>query len=104
VPHSHVIIETENASKYLKQLCRHFAHKVEVEYDDVKAEVSFIPGPCKMLAREGLLIIEAESILDQGLLITQSIIDQHIKKFAWREELTLDWNTGPAPKEEGNQD
>ncbi|MCG8492182.1 MAG: DUF2218 domain-containing protein [Sneathiellales bacterium] len=99
MPHSHVIIETEHASKYLNQLCKHFAHKVEVEYDDVKAHVSFIPGPCKMLSKDGLLIVEGQSELDQGLLIIQSIIDQHIKKFAWREELSLDWKNGPVPDE-----
>lgn len=26
--------ETPNAGKYLQQLCKHFAHKVEVDYGD----------------------------------------------------------------------
>lgn len=81
----------------MKQLCKHFAHKVEVEFDEVKAHVAFIPGPCKMLSKNGTLIIEGESELDQGLLIIQSIIDQHLKKFAWREELTLEWKNGAVP-------
>ena len=34
-------VETENASKYLVQLCKHFAHKVDVDYDQTQARVEF---------------------------------------------------------------
>ena len=29
---------TPNASKYLQQLCKHFAHKVDVEYDETRGK------------------------------------------------------------------
>ena len=42
--------ETPNASKYLQQLCKHFAHKVPVDYDAERGEASLPPGPAVMTA------------------------------------------------------
>ena len=37
--------QTPQASKYLQQLCRHFAHKVAVEYDASQGRAALPPGP-----------------------------------------------------------
>ncbi len=96
MPSSHSILETEHASKYLQQMCKHFAHKVDAIYDAQKGNVAFPPGPCEMLAEDGLLIIICNSDSDEGVKVMQSIIDQHIVKFAWREKLeALNWIDGP---------
>ena len=94
VPNSHVVIPTAHASKYLKQMCKHFAHKVEVDFDDFRAHVAFPPGPCQMNADASELVISCQSDSEKGIEVMQSIIDQHIVKFAWREDLKLNWIAG----------
>lgn len=38
------IVKTEHAGKYLTQLCKHFAHKVDVSVDGNHGECRFICG------------------------------------------------------------
>ena len=84
-------VETEHASKYLQQLCKHFAHKVQVDYDPHNAKVSFPFGPCELEAVGGHLDMLCQAESEEGLSQMQSVLDQHLAKFAWREELSLDW-------------
>ena len=36
--------QTENGSKYLQQLCKHFGHKIETSYDSEKGWAAFEMG------------------------------------------------------------
>ena len=84
---------TENGSKYLQQLCKHFAHKVEVEYDAAAGRAALPPGPAVMAADpEGLTVtVSAESA--EKLAVAKFIIEDHLKRFAFREKPeALDWS------------
>lgn len=89
-------IETVHARKYLQQLCKHFAHKVTVEFTPEEGRVLFPPGRCLMNADDDALTFYCESADDRGVPVIKSIIEQHLVKFAWREELDYAW-TSPAP-------
>ena len=91
---SHARVETVNAGKYLQQLCKHFAHKVAVDFDREKARVEFPPGPCLILAEDDALSFFCQSVQQSGLERIQLIIDDHLKRFAWREEPVVDWQAG----------
>lgn len=91
---SHAVAETEQASKYLQQLCKHFAHKVRSDFDAAAGRVEFPPGLCHMTAEDARLSFYCQSAKPQGLLVMQGIIDNHLKRFAWREELALTWLAG----------
>lgn len=83
---------TENGSKYLKQLCKHFAHKIEVEYDDEKGRAALPPGPAELIADAKGLSVSITAEDEQGLLRAKFIIDDHLKRFAFREGFEgLDW-------------
>ncbi len=86
--------ETDRASRYLQQLCKHFAHKVTVRYDPESGRVAFPPGPCWMTATDGTLCVVCESETEEGLATMRGILDRHLERFAWREALVLDWNAG----------
>ena len=87
-------IDTEHGSRYMQQLCKHFAHKVAVDYDAEKARVELPPGLCMMSAEESCLSFFCESRETSGLLVMQSIIDEHLVKFAWREDIKISWSDG----------
>jgi len=88
---SKAVIETDNASKYLQQLCKHFAHKVTVEYDPTSATVDFPFGGCRMWADERALRIECGAESADALQRTQLVIDDHLVRFAWREKPEIVW-------------
>jgi hypothetical protein len=85
--------ETANGRKYLVQMCKHFAHKTEVEYTDEKGRCVLSPGPADMVAdEEGItFIVSAED--ETGLQRLQEIITRHLVRFAFRENLEdLSWS------------
>ncbi len=87
-------IETENASRYLQQLCKHFAHKVAVDYDSARGRVEMPPGLCMLVAENGALSFFCQSREPKGLEVMQYIVVEHLEKFAWREDITIAWEPG----------
>ena len=61
-------VQTPNASRYLVQLCKHFAHKIEVEYDTRIGQAIFPFGTCTMLADEQQLILELLPLPERAAL------------------------------------
>ena len=85
-------IETASGQKYLVQLCKHFAHKIEVSYTESHGECQFVCGVSILDADEKGLRVVARSGDEDGLAQTQSVIESHLVRFAFREKLeALDW-------------
>lgn len=85
-------LSTSSGQKYLVQMCKHFAHKIEVRYSDRHGDCRFARGVALMDADETGLRINVRAADEEGLMQTQSIIERHLVRFAFREKLTaLDW-------------
>lgn len=91
MPSSQTIVTTPNASRYLQQMCKHFAHKVTVDYTPVEARVDFPFGDCRMWADGDTLTIECVCESDETLARTKFVIDDHLSRFAWREKPAIVW-------------
>jgi len=84
--------KTPNASKYLQQLCKHFAHKVEVEYNSSQGKAALPPGDAHLTASDDMLTVIISADDTNGLLHSRFIIDDHIKRFAFRENCEgMEW-------------
>lgn len=83
--------ETESASKYLQQLCKHFAHKVPSTYDETDGKVEFPMGDCTMQATSDVLTVTCHCKETDGLTQMGQIIDKHLERFAWKEKVELTW-------------
>lgn len=93
MPTSHARFETPNGSKYLQQLCKHFGHKTEVEFDAEKGRIALSPGPAELRADAGGLDVTVSAEDDESLARLRGIVESHLKRFAFREEFeTLDWS------------
>lgn len=89
---SRVTIKTEHARKYMHQMCKHFAHKVSVTYDDAKGHVDFPMGHSDMLVQsDGLQIDVMAEASEEARRTVETIIEKHLVKFAWREEISFEW-------------
>ena len=91
MPECYAAMKTEKASRYLQQLCKHFAHKVKSEFDEVAGRVEFPPGLCHMTAKDHTLSFYCQSSQLQGVMIMRSVIENHLEQFAWREDCKLEW-------------
>ncbi len=83
---------TDKASQYLQQLCRHFAHKVEARFDETRAEIDFEPGTCVLEAGNDGLALACTTETQQDVQRLIHILEIHLIRFAWREEVILDWH------------
>lgn len=87
-------VPTENGWKYLQQLCKHWAHKLDVELDEQnhKATVKFDEAVASMQCDAATLTVSIETD-DAGKLETyQGVVASHLDRFAFREApLPFDW-------------
>jgi hypothetical protein len=91
MPSARTVVATANASKYLQQLCKHFAHKVVVEFDPHRARIDFPFGDCRMQADGEALRIDCVSPSPEALARTRFVIDDHLARFSWRERPEITW-------------
>ncbi|MEW5420997.1 DUF2218 domain-containing protein [Amorphus sp. 3PC139-8] len=91
-------IATAAASKYLQQLCKHFRHKVDVEFDAARGQVTFPFGVCWLEAREDELVMRCEAPDAEASERMQSVIAVHLERFAWREKAVVAWTPLSTPR------
>lgn len=91
------IVPTEHGSRYLQQLCKHFAHKIDVSFTETHGECTFAMGKGVLDAAASGLTITATAPDEEQLARTKSVIESHLVRFAFREELApFDWKPAPA--------
>ena len=88
MPASETRIVTASASKYLQQLCKHWSHKFPVEFTPEKGMIPFADGRvCRLEATADILTIRTEVPSEDLLERFQTVIIEHLKRFAFRENL-----------------
>lgn len=96
MPSSHANVATEHASRYLQQLCKHWAHKFPVEFDPTHGTIDLSLGRTTMDADASALHIAVSTDEAGSLERLESVVADHIKRFAFREELSFDWKRASA--------
>jgi hypothetical protein len=104
-------IQTERASRYLVQLCRHadsMNHKghrirlhvgkarvrpelLHVEYSDTDGILRLNWGQCTMRASPDTLTLSLEATDEEDLRRIQDLITADLERFGTRDHLTVDW-------------
>lgn len=86
---SKAIVETEHASRYLQQLCKHWSHKFTVEFSPARGHIDLGEGRIVDLSASATsLTVEVEAA---DLPRMEQVAADHIVRFAFREELKFDW-------------
>ena len=91
MPISQAQIATPLASRYLQQLCKHFAHKLPVTFDPRQGRIEFQAGSCELAATEGNLTLRAEAADPEALARLEQVVASHLERFAFREQPQLAW-------------
>jgi hypothetical protein len=88
MPASETRVPTPNASKYLQQLCKHWSHKFPVEFTPEKGTIPFADGRvCRLEASAETLTVRVEVPSEDLLERMQTVVIDHLKRFAFRENL-----------------
>jgi uncharacterized protein len=87
-------VATEKPVPYMRQLCKHFGHKIETSYDDTTGYIVFGDGRVDLEALEDSntlrLTVSADSA--DSVERVQNVVGSHLERFGKRDELTVSWN------------
>jgi len=87
-------VTTGNGSSYLRKLCQHWEHKFPVKYDSTNGKIDLAVGQCILFADADALAVKLVMPEDGDEPRLQQVVEEHIKRFAFREKLEFPW--GPA--------
>ncbi len=93
---STVIIETERASIYLQQLCKHFGHKVPVHFDPQSGLIELPFERCDLAAEGDRLNRTVKAASQPELSKVRDVIASHLERFAFRENPNVVWEAATA--------
>ncbi|MFS4439231.1 DUF2218 domain-containing protein [Paracoccaceae bacterium GXU_MW_L88] len=86
------VYETAHAAKYLQQLAKHFAHKIEVELTDTRAAMTLADCEVELLADDTALTMSVTGMEPKDVINARYVIDKHLVTFAFREEfIGMNW-------------
>lgn len=89
-------VRSERASRYLVQLCKHFSHKTDADFDETRGHVDFQPGLCVMNANGDQLSLRCEAASETDLDRVKEIVTNHLERFAQQDEIILTWADIPS--------
>lgn len=80
------------ARTYMIQMCKHFGHKVEASFDDIRGRIALGDRVCEMeVTQPQLLTINLTADSDASLQEIEDVVDRHLRRFAFKEELQIQW-------------
>jgi hypothetical protein len=95
-------VPTENGSRYLQQLCKHWSHNLEVSFTPQVGRVTFPrdvrganwPGDATLdlQAHDDNLECRIEASVPEQLAALKGVVASHLDRFAFREApLRFEW-------------
>ncbi|PZP21176.1 MULTISPECIES: DUF2218 domain-containing protein [Pseudomonas] len=96
--HFHARVPTAQASRNMTRLCKHFRHKVSVDYDEREANAAFPFGLCRMRAEADALLLDCQAEPGEALARLQFVLADHLLRFSRDERLTVEWQDGANPQ------
>ncbi|WP_237480530.1 DUF2218 domain-containing protein [Lichenibacterium dinghuense] len=92
MPISEARVATAHGSRYLQQLCKHWSHKFTVDFTAERGMIDFGDGRACALAATGEALTLRATVPEGGdAQRFEGVIGDHLKRFAFREELAFDW-------------
>lgn len=85
-------VATPNGGKYVRQLCKHWSHKLPVNLDGDTGAVTFPTAVATMAGDESGITVRIEGGGSDDVERLTSVVAKHIDRFAFREApLVYDW-------------
>jgi uncharacterized protein len=85
----HARVETEYPARFMKQLCRHFGHKIQAEFDDEHGSIVFADGRCDLSVEPATLVLVTTSETAEGAAHVADVMARHLVRFGFRSNLEV---------------
>jgi hypothetical protein len=93
MPTATAAVTTERPVAYMRQLCKHFAHKTTARYADAQGYIVLGGARCELDASAaGELLLTAFADDEPELERVKRVIGSHLERFGRRDGLTVDWH------------
>ena len=88
----HGSVRTASGSRYLQQLCKHWSHKYEVDFEPERGTIELPLGRVSMTAGVERLEVALEPAPEAEPGRLRQVFEDHINRFAFREgPLDFEW-------------
>ena len=84
-------VKTEHASRYLQQLCKHWAHKFAVEFSPEHGTIDLGENRLVILDADAEKLTTTVETSEENLARLEEVVASHVVRFAFREELVFEW-------------
>ncbi|MET1080602.1 MAG: DUF2218 domain-containing protein [Pseudomonas sp.] len=84
-------VPTPSAARYIGRLCKHFQHKLPVEFDQQQGRIEFPFGLCLLSASAEHLDLQVQAGQAEERQRLEEVVGSHFARFAWQAELNLEW-------------
>lgn len=87
-------VATENGSRYLQQLCKHWSHKLDVTFTPEAGTVRFAEAVATMTVEPAALVVAIEAAEQATVEKMKGVVSSHLDRFAFKEApLAFDWSS-----------
>lgn len=84
-------VDTGRPSPYLLQLCKHFRHKREATFDEVRGTIVFEGAMCLLVAAGGALVLRVDGASENDVRRVAEIVGSHLERFGKKDGLQVRW-------------
>ena len=86
-------VPTANASKFIQQLCKHWSHRLEVDFSEEKGVVRFPDAVVVLETESDTLSVTIDAPEKETVERMKGVVASHLDRFAFREApLKFDWS------------
>jgi uncharacterized protein len=89
---SQAAVSTEKPVPYMRQLCKHFGHKVDAAFTDDSGYINFEAGRCDLRAGDGELFLTVTADSEENRERLRNVVGSHLERFGRRDELGVNWS------------
>jgi uncharacterized protein len=90
--YSQATVATEKPVPYMRQLCKHFGHKIDAAFDDDSGYINFEVGRCDLRAGDGELYLTVTAENEENRERLRNVVGSHLERFGKRDELSVSWS------------
>jgi uncharacterized protein len=84
-------VATAKPVAYMRQLCKHFGHKVDASFGEDDGYIQFDFGRCELHASDGTLVLEVSAPDEESHERMERVVGSHLERFGRRDELSVSW-------------
>ena len=82
---------TDKPVAYMRQLCKHFGHKVEWSFGEDSGYIQFDFGRCELQAENGTLALQVSAGDEESRERMERVVGSHLERFGRRDGLSVAW-------------